>query len=173
MYDMQHKRCHTMAFSYQIFLCIFLSSIVFTQFGVNKLLRSHRPEIALYNGLTISVVFPAEGRECVRLSRKAGNVNALLVPGRSAWTIKHPWFKNPISIVNKMSDYDIWRQNLAWFEILTQQNIQMILKLVIGWSKCPDFKHMHLAERWVPGKTMWAFTLFSLAPDTILWTDMW
>ena len=26
-------------------------------------------------------------------------------------------------------------------------------KLVIGWSRCQDYKHMRLAERWVPGKT--------------------
>ena len=26
-------------------------------------------------------------------------------------------------------------------------------KLAIGWSRCQDYKHMRLAERWVPGKT--------------------
>ena len=52
-------------------------------------------------------------------SRKTDNVNALLVPGRRARTIKLPQFKNLISIVNKIAGYDIWRQNLAQYEILT------------------------------------------------------
>ena len=54
-------------------------------------------------------------------SRKTDNVHALLVPGRRAWMIKLPQFKNPISIVNKLAWYDIWRQNLAWYEILTNK----------------------------------------------------
>ena len=49
--------------------------------------------------------------------RKTDSVNTLLVPGRRAWTIKLPGFKNPISIVNKIAGYDIWRQILAWYEI--------------------------------------------------------
>ena len=28
-------------------------------------------------------------------------------------------FKNPITISNKIAGHDIWRQNLAWYEILT------------------------------------------------------
>ena len=38
-------------------------------------------------------------------------------------------------------------------------------RLVIGWNRCQDFKRMHLAEWWVPGKTMGAFMSFSLALD--------
>ena len=38
-------------------------------------------------------------------------------------------------------------------------------KLAIGSSRCPDFKRMHLVERWVPGKTMLAFALFCRTPN--------
>ena len=59
-------------------------------------------------------------------SRKTDNVHALLVPGRRAWMIKLPQFKNHISIVNKLAWYDIWRQNLTWYEILTNKTYKMI-----------------------------------------------
>ena len=94
-------------------------------------------------------------------SRKTDNVNALLVPGKRAWMIKLSWFKNPISIVNKIAGYDIWRQNLAWYEISTIKRTND--KLATGWIRCKDFKCMRLAEQWVPGKTMHAFTSFCQA----------
>ena len=93
--------------------------------------------------------------------RKTDNVNPLLVPGRRAWMINVPELKNPISIVNKIAGYNIWRQNLAWYEILTNKTCK--------WSiGDPDFKCTCLAERWVPGKMMCAFTSwFCRASDKI------
>ena len=90
-------------------------------------------------------------------SRKTDNVNALVVPSRTMWMIKLPWFKNPISIINKIGGDAIWRQNLALYEISTIKHVND--KLAIGWStcRCQDFKHMHVAELRVPGKTMCAF----------------
>ena len=100
-------------------------------------------------------------------SRKTDNVNALVVPSRRMWMINLPWFKNPISIINKIGGGAIWRQNLALYEILTIKHVND--KLAIGWStcRCQDFKHMHVAELRVPGKTMCAFTLFCWAPDEL------
>ena len=41
-------------------------------------------------------------------------------------------------------------------------------KLVIGWSRCQDFKCMRLAQQWAPGKTTQAFLSSCRAPN-----DMW
>ena len=83
---------------------------------------------------------------CCVPSRKTDKVNTLLVPGRRTWKIKHSRFKNPISIVNKTAGCDIWRQNLAWYEIQA-----------CAWQ-----------NDWVPGKAMRVFMLFYRAHN-----DMW
>ena len=45
-------------------------------------------------------------------------------------------------------------------------HVQMI-NLPIGWSRRQDFKCMHLAERWLPGKKTHALTSFCQAPDGV------
>ena len=67
------------------------------------------------------VVCLAERREWARPAGQTNNVNAFLVPGNRMWTIKLLRFKNPISIVNKIAGYDISRQNLTWYDILTNK----------------------------------------------------
>ena len=72
----------------------------------------------LINKFTHIDVCPAEGRERIHPAGKWQY--ALLVPGRRASTIKLTLFQNPIySIVHKIAGCEIWRQNLAWYESLT------------------------------------------------------
>ena len=69
-----------------------------------------------------------------------------------------PWFKSPISIENKIANMifeDIFLLGMKFQQIKHTND-----ELVIGWSRCQDFKRMHLAERWVPGKTLCVFTSF-------------
>ena len=91
-------------------------------------------------------------------SRKTNNVNALLVPSKRMWTINLPRFKNPITIVHKLQDIfkDKILFGMKFWQIKHTDN-----KLAIGWRRSHDFKHMCLAERWVPCKTMCAFTSLS------------
>ena len=76
--------------------------------------------------------------------RKTDNVN--FVPGKKMCMIKLSWFKNPISIVNKIAGYDIWRQNLARYEISRNKTY----KWLIGDS----LNYVSRLQTHVPGRTM-------------------
>ena len=90
--------------------------------------------------------------------RKTDNVNAFLSSKQKDVEDKTPKIKNPISIVNKMARYDIWRQNLASYEILTNKTYQRLAKQSVSW---------------VPGKTMHVFMSFFRAPDDVLYMISW
>ena len=68
------------------------------------------------------VVCLAERRERARLAGKLTVWTRVLVPSKRSWTITLPWFKNPFSIANKISGYNLWRQNLVCYEISTNKS---------------------------------------------------
>ena len=68
------------------------------------------------------IVCPAERRERARLAGKLTVWTRVLDPSKRSWTTTLPWIKNPFSIDNKISGYNLWRQNLACYEISTNKS---------------------------------------------------
>ena len=90
---------------------------------------------------TLVAFWPTVRCERVRLAEKL-----------TMWMLGRSWQKDinntpriyPISIVNEIAGYDIWRQTLAWSKISTNKHTND--KLAIGWSRCQYFK-MHVPGR--------------------------
>ena len=101
------------------------------------------------------------------------DVNARPVEKLTMWTIKFPQIKNPTSIVNRITRCDIFEDKIL-LGMKYWQIKHTNYKLAIHWSRCPDFKRMHLAEWRVPGKMMLAFISFCHAPDNLnlVWNCM-
>ena len=90
---------------------------------------------------------PAEQRERARLAGKLTVwTRRVLVPSKRSWTITLPWLKNPFSIANKISGYNLWRQNLACYEISTNK-----IKQMMNWRWVEVGVQTETQE---PGKTM-------------------
>ena len=108
---------------------------------------------------------PAERRKRARLAGKLTVCTRVLAPNKRSLTITHPWFKNPFSIANKISGYNLWRQNLACYKFrrINQTNDE----LAMSWSRCPDWNAWAWQNDEFPAERRVALTSFCWAHDVM------
>ena len=92
------------------------------------------------------VVCLAERHEPVHPAGKLTMWTLCFFPAIGSWTTKLPRFKNPLSIVSEIAGYDIWRQNLAFYEISTNKTYK--------WQIGDRLKYVSRLQMHAPGRTM-------------------